>query len=36
MPRIPLSKKTRIALYFLRIYIIALVVLIFVKFFRAF
>jgi hypothetical protein len=36
MPRIPLSKKTRIALYFLRVYIIVLVVLIFVKFFRAF
>jgi hypothetical protein len=36
MPRIPLSKKTQIALTFLRIYIITLVVLIFVKFFRAF
>lgn len=36
MPRIPLSKKTRIGLYFLRIYIIVLVVLIFVKFFRTF
>jgi hypothetical protein len=36
MPRIPLSKKTRFVLAFFRIYIIALVVLIFVKFFRAF
>lgn len=36
MARIPLSKTTRFALAFLRIYIIALVVLIFVKFFRAF
>ena len=36
MPRIPLTKKTRIALFFLRIYIIVLVVLIFVKFVRTF
>ncbi len=36
MPRIQLTKKTRIALYFLRIYIVVLVVLIFVKFFRTF
>lgn len=36
MPRIPLTKKTQIALYFLRIYIIVLVVLLFVKFVRTF
>jgi hypothetical protein len=36
MPRIQLTKKTRIALYFLRFYIIVLVVLIFVKFIRTF
>ncbi len=36
MPRIQLTKKTRIALYLLRIYIIVLVVLIFVKFVRTF
>lgn len=36
MPRIPLTKKTRIALYFLRIYVIVLVVLIVVKFVRTF
>lgn len=36
MPRIQLTKRTRIFLYFLRIYIIVLVVLIFVKFVRTF
>ncbi len=36
MPRVPLPTKIRIALTFLRIYVIVLVVLIFVKFFRAF
>ncbi len=36
MPRIQLTKRTRIALYFLRIYVILLVVLIFVKFVKTF
>ena len=36
MSRIQLTKKTRIALYFLRIYVLVLVVLIFVKFIRTF
>ena len=36
MSRTPLSKTTRFVLVFLRIYIIVLVVLVFVRFFRAF
>jgi hypothetical protein len=36
MPRVQLTKTTRIALYFLRFYLIFLVVLLFVKFVRTF
>jgi hypothetical protein len=36
MSRVQMTKTTRIALYFLRIYLILLVILIFVKFIRAF
>jgi hypothetical protein len=36
MPRVQMTKTTRIALYFLRFYLIFLVVLIFVKFIRTF
>ena len=36
MPRVQMTKTTRIALYFLRFYLIFLVVLLFVKFCRTF
>ncbi len=36
MPRVQMTKTTRVALYFLRFYLIFLVVLLFVKFFRTF
>jgi hypothetical protein len=36
MPRIQMTKTTRIALYFLRIYLVLLVILIFVKFVKTF
>ncbi len=36
MPRVQMTKTARIALYFLRFYLVFLMVLIFVKFFQAF
>jgi hypothetical protein len=36
MPRVQMTKTTRIALYFLRFYLILLVILLLVKFIKAF